>query len=306
MAFFPIQQTLKDTRIGGTFLRYADYIDESETKALLVFCSKFGANLLNNSNVWVSDGTFTMPKGLFVQLYVVHCQAKDGIAYPAIYGMFTDRSAATYHQFFSILKEIADKGPEFVVVDLELAPMSQYNDFWPEAVVEGCEFHVRRAFRENMGAKGILSAYNGDPHLQYVIDLFKALIFAPHDQIPRLFEDVVDPLFGQTLSALENDEPIDEHRIVLPAKYDSTNFPVMLSEYFTYLETYYIGAQNRTGKRRKAAYPPELWSKYNAVLAGRYRTSNSAENWHRQVQSSLNKFGSIWKFLDWLSQVQSL
>ena len=64
--------------------------------------------------------------------------------------------------------------------------MSQYRNYWPEAVVEGCEFHVRRAFRENMAAKGILAAYNADDHIQYIVDLFKALIFAPHDQVSML------------------------------------------------------------------------------------------------------------------------
>ena len=123
-------------------------------------------------------------------------------------------------------------------------------------------------------------------------------------KIERLYDEVVEPIFNTTVTAIENDEEIDEHRIVLPSKYDATNFPVLLSDYFTYLENYYIGAANRSGKRRKPAYSPELWSKYNAVLAGRYRTSNSAENWHRQVQSSLNKMGSVWKFIDWISQVK--
>ena len=118
----------------------------------------------------------------------------------------------------------------------------------------------------------------------------------------RLFDEVVEPLFNKTVTAFEESEPIDDHRIVLPSKYDSTNFPALLSDYLSYLEIFYIGAKNRSGKRRKAAYPPEIWSKFNAVLAGRYRTSNSAENWHRQVQSSLNKLGSIYKFIDWISQ----
>jgi hypothetical protein len=120
--------------------------------------------------------------------------------------------------------------------------------------------------------------------------------------VTRLFDEVVEPLFNKTVTALEESEPIDDHRIVLPSKYDSTNFPALLSDYLSYLEIFYIGAKNRSGKRRKAAYPPEIWSKFNAVLAGRYRTSNSAENWHRQVQSSLNKLGSIYKFIDWISQ----
>ena len=119
-------------------------------------------------------------------MYVVHGQASDGIAYPAMYAMLTDKSTACYDKVFSILKEIADEGPEYIVVDLELAPINQYGKFWPQAVVEGCEFHVRKAFREQMGAKGILAAYNADSQLQYAIDIFKALIFAPHDQVSML------------------------------------------------------------------------------------------------------------------------
>ena len=76
-------------------------------------------------------------------------------------------------------------------------------------------------------------------------------------KIERLYDEVVEPIFNKTVTAIENDEEIDEHRIVLPSKYDATNFPVLLSDYFTYLENYYIGAANRSGKRRKPAYSPE-------------------------------------------------
>jgi hypothetical protein len=62
---------LKETRIGGPFLKFADYLDGSNTRAMLVFVSKFGEKLLNNSNVWVSDGTFTLPKGLFTQVLML-------------------------------------------------------------------------------------------------------------------------------------------------------------------------------------------------------------------------------------------
>ena len=197
-----------------------------------------------------------------------------------MYALLTDKTQASYDKVFSIVKEYADKGPEFVIVDLELAPMNCYRKYWPEAVIEGCEFHVRRAMRENMASKGVLPAYNADYHLQYVIDVFQALMFVPYDQIVNLYETVVDPIVNKTITAMENDEPVDDHHIRLPSKYDNVNFPVQLTDYFTYLENFYIGATNRSGKRRKPAYPPEVWSKYNSVLAGRYRTSNSAENWH--------------------------
>ena len=239
-------------------------------------------------------------------MYVLHAQSPDGKAFPCLYALLTDKTQASYDKVFDILKEYADKGPEFVVVDLELAPMNCYRKYWPEAVVEGCEFHVRRALQEQMATKGVLPAYNADTHLQYVIDLIHALMFVPYDQIVNVYEKVVEPLVNKTITALENGEGIDDHEFHIPSKYDNVHFPVQLTDYFTYLENFYIGAMNRSGKRRKPAYPPDVWSKYNAVLAGRYRTSNSAENWHAQIQSSINKLASIWKFVDWLSQVSML
>ena len=304
--------TLTMDRSGGNFLTFCGFSEGSLSRGLLVFCSDFGRFILNNSKVWVSDGTFTLPQGgLFHQMYVVHGQSADGVPYPAVYCLMMDKSKESYKQMFEVVKGIAPNGPEEVLVDLESAPISLYKHFWPEIVVEACEFHHKRAMTENIKSKGCLTLYNGNRQVHHAIDMYQALSFAPAQEIQTLFDDIIEPMFSKVVSDLseENEASDDEESIAFdPAnKFDNSVRPIQLIEYFTYLENWYIGPRKgRFAKRRTAPYPPAVWSKFNAVLADRYRTSNASENWHSQIQNSINKFANIWEFINWISQEDCL
>ena len=79
----------------------------------------------------------------------------------------------------------------------------------------------------------------------------------------------------------DDEEMVDDPDQVFNNKHDNTKIPIELIKYFEYLEKTYIGEVNpRTGRRQPPTFPHHIWSKYKAVLAGRFRTSNSAEQWH--------------------------
>ena len=309
-------QLLKETRDGKDWLRFAGYADGSDTQGLLIFASDFHLHMLNRSKVWVSDGTFNLPPGIFHQLYVIHgMEAIDGKAYPCVYALLTYKHTNSYRKLFETVKAMCNRGPEVVIVDLETAPINMYRHFWPEAVVEACEFHVKKAMREQMGKKGCLVSFNENPRIQHVVSLFKMLMYAPADEIPVLFDEIVDPQIRKLCKPdylfvedeEEDSEMLDDPDLAFNSKHDNTKVPVELIKYFEYLGKTYIGDINpRTGRRRCPTFPHYVWSKYNAVLAGRFRTSNAAEQWHSAIQASLDKLGSHWKFINWLSQEEML
>ena len=304
--------SLTETRVGGSFLSFAGFADDTTTKGLLVFCSDFGKYMLQNSKVWVSDGTFTLPKGTFHQLYVIHAQSADGVPYPCVYALLCDKSTVSYQKFFEIVKTIAPDGPEEVLIDLESAPINMYKHFWPDIVTEACEFHFKKALRDQLGKKGCLPLYNSNPRVQYAVDSFKALAFCPAEEIPKLFDECLESMFCKVVAELspESEDDEEEENIAFDSanKTCNTGSPLELIQYFKYLEMYYIGSRfgMRGDKRKRPPYPPALWSKYNAVLGGRYRTSNVSKNWNSQIHSSINKLGTIWKFIPWISQEDCL
>ena len=126
-----------------------------------------------------------------------------------------------------------------------------------------------------------------------------------------MFDECIETKFCQIVADQSNnsEDDEDEENIAFDSanKFDNTRCPIQLMEYFKYLETYYIGYRyGRTSKRKSPPYPPSVWSKYNSVLAGRYRTSNVSEQWHAAIQHSINTFGSIRNFIDWISQEDCL
>ena len=279
---------LKTTADNDRFLVYSGYGDEeNEALGFMVFASPFGLDLLKRAQTWFSDGTFTLPKGIFEQLYVIHGLSPDDIAYPAAYCLMADKSAMSYRAVFGQMKKLVPDGPEAVVVDQEQAPINMYTEFYPDTKIEACEFHWRKALRSQLGLKGVLTLYNHDVKIQNVVDMFKALAFVPVSDITKVFDEVLEPLIAKIVS--------DEAK---PC-------PEQLESYFNYLEHTYVGKYGRNGRRSKPRFPVELWGKYEAVLAGRHRTSNSCENWHSAIQDQLDT-RSVYKFLNWLQKEDNL
>ena len=294
-------------------MRFAGYADGSDSQGIIIFASDFHLHALNRSKVWLTDGTFKMPPNIFHQLYVIHAlESVDSKAYPCVYALMCDKHTNSYRKLFEKVKQMCNAGPEIVILDLEQAPMNMIRTFWPDTILEACEFHVKKAMKEQLGKKGCLVAYNSNRRLQFIVNMFRMLMYCPADEIATVYESEVEPLIRQAVSVDssdfvdDDDDEVDEDEIY-HSKHDNTKIPAELIKYFEYLEKYYIGEVNpRTGRRRQPVYPTHIWSKYNAVLAGRFRTSNAAEQWHSAIQASLDKLGSNWKFVSWLSQKEML
>ena len=281
-------EELKVTISDEKFLIYTGYGDEEqESLGFLVFASPFGIDLLNRSKTWLSDGTFTMPSGIFEQMYVVHGLSPDGIPYPAAYFLLADKSAKSYRAGFQQLSKLVRTGPETVIVDLEHAPMKMYMEYWPEATIETCEWHWKRALKLQLGAKGCLTYYNKHTNVQKAVDTFKALAYVPADKIVEVFDIYVEPIIAKIVS--DEDERCPEE----------------MQSYFSYIETTYIGKFNRHGRRSRPLFTPDIWSKFEAAKAGRQRTSNSCENWHSCIQSQVDT-KSIWKFIEFIRKEDNL
>ncbi|MCP3667293.1 MAG: hypothetical protein GY696_33165, partial [Gammaproteobacteria bacterium] len=73
-----------------------------------------------------------------------------------------------------------------------------------------------------------------------------------------------------------------------------------------YIEDTYIGRplRGRQG-RRQPTFPIPVWNVYDRVLAGKARTNNAVEAWHRGVQQAFQcHYPTIWKFIKKLGTEQ--
>ena len=209
-----------------------------------------------------------------------------GVAYPAIYGLLKDKSTQSYAAMFKHVAKLVPDGPEHVVVDLELAPISLYSQFWPETVVEGCMFHFKKALRTQLSNKGCLTFYNRSTALQSSVERFKSLAFVPAAEVQEVYEEVVEPMFSKFTS---DDECPEE-----------------IKSYLLYLEKTYVGLYGQNGRRKNPTYQIKIWNKFQTTLDGCLQTSNASENWHSAIQAGVNKHGSTWTFMAFLKKEDAL
>ncbi|KAF0985849.1 hypothetical protein HZS_7344, partial [Henneguya salminicola] len=71
-------------------------------------------------------------------------------------------------------------------------------------------------------------------------------------------------------------------------------------------EKVYIGRQNRNRTRRRALFPPHMWSLHERTVNGEDRISYYVEAAHRRLQAEfLMDHPNIWKFIDGIRSVQN-
>jgi hypothetical protein len=75
---------------------------------MLVFGSNEAVEVLRRSPLISVDGTFDTAPPPFVQLFILMATLPNGSTCPTVYGLLPDKTAATYTQFFKIVKDLAD------------------------------------------------------------------------------------------------------------------------------------------------------------------------------------------------------
>jgi hypothetical protein len=88
--------------------RYFGPADSDKKKMMIVFGSNEAVEVLRRSPYISVDGTFDTAPPPFVQLFILMATLPNGSTCPTVYGLLPDKTAATYTQFFNIVKGLAD------------------------------------------------------------------------------------------------------------------------------------------------------------------------------------------------------
>eukprot|EP00800_Vazella_pourtalesii_P006517 TRINITY_DN1850_c0_g1_i10.p2 TRINITY_DN1850_c0_g1~~TRINITY_DN1850_c0_g1_i10.p2 ORF type:complete len:113 (-),score=5.79 TRINITY_DN1850_c0_g1_i10:891-1229(-) len=107
--------------------------------------------MLEQSRVWLSDGTFKTAPTLFAQVYVIHGLhgghnlPQDGLL-PCLFMLLSNKTHATYMRMWEQVQLLCSLAhPDEILMDFEKAAMTSFEHTWPTSMVKGCFFHLTQS-----------------------------------------------------------------------------------------------------------------------------------------------------------------
>ena len=139
--------TVKLTADGREFLLHRDWLDEHQTKAMAVFLSDWGAEVLRKSSNWLLDGTFRSTLAPFAQIYIVMALSETtNTGLPCGFSLLPSKEPAAYNKMMTTIQsKVGEVGTklENIVTDVEPALFNTLLECYPDIDYVGCQFHFR-------------------------------------------------------------------------------------------------------------------------------------------------------------------
>ncbi len=226
---------------------------------------------LNMATLWFVDGTFDVAPSIFSQLYTFHC--KVGSSYPpCLYALLPNKDGQTYYSLLhSMVNLMQDPNPSRILLDFEMAAVNNFREVFPNALLQGCYFHLNQCLVRKVQNLGLKRRFDEDMEYKLKVKSMAALSFVPADEVAEIF--------NQLTATFPNDE---------------ATFQLL-----GYFSTNWINGLGNRGPR----FPVALWNQMDATAAGGPRTTNCCEGWHNSLNSHfLCQHPSVWKLFDGLKE----
>lgn len=251
--------------------------DSFDAECILMFGREHNGTWQSEMKEVFMDGAFLLAPPLFNQIFVV-LSRRGGFVFPVLMCLLPNKTGAIYEKLFCMIHDIWPQfNPESICVDFELAIHNAVRTEWPEAELKGCFFHLVQNMKKHLATANLLGRYNTNSEFALHARMLSSVAFLPE-------EDVI-----KSLSELEE---------TLPLELD------LLIGWFT---NTYVGRLRENGVRAQPVFPYSVWGVRDRTLAGRDRTNNFAEAFHRSMQLSFGvAHPVIWKFIDGLKKLQKL
>ncbi|XP_078520302.1 uncharacterized protein LOC144819656 [Lissotriton helveticus] len=273
-----IPPELTVTFTNETFLLHDNNNPE---KRLLIFSTTRNLATLENTEIWMMDGTFKSTPHPFNQIYTIHGNINH-TTIPLVFGLLPDRQSSTYTEFLSVIKtKTLNKSPRKVIIDFEIQMINTICKLYPDTQIQGCFFHFSQAYWRKIQKTSLAEDYMSDSKLQYELKKLTALCFVPPDFVDDFYTAII-----QSDYFIANEEK--------------------LAPLLNYFEGTWIGNLSRSGSRRKPRFPIEWWNCYLTCLEGGAKTNNSIEGWHNSFNKSIGRsHPNFYHFLEILKKEQS-
>ena len=260
LASLVIPENMQKTLDGSNFLIKDSTIGDNR---ILIFTTIANINHLNQSSIWIMDGTFKTVPTIFKQLYTIQGYvggSENSRILPLVYILMSSKSEECYQRLFQDLIDFSeeqgiDLQPQYVLTDFEIAAINAVKTEFPEVQNKGCHFHLAQNVYRKVQSEGLTVQYGTDENFSLLIRHIPALAFFPPDDIPIAFDEL------------------------------KTNMPVEANGIMEWFEEYYVRGRARRASRNRRSlplFPPSLWSVTDNIGNELPRTQNSVEAWHRR------------------------
>lgn len=257
MKFIDIPEQLRIDHQKNQFLMYdSGYEDENR---YVIFSSKFKEKYINQSDIWLIDGTFKSTPSDFYQLVTIHIFIL-GKSFPAFYILLRNKKEISYMNAFSYIKENSRVNPKILITDFEIALFSSVKEQFPNANHYFCLFHYSQAIFRRLSTLGFRNKYKNDSVFSKLIKKIFNLPFLPTYRKTDAFENI-EKLLLET----------GEQNIV---------------DFLEYYKKTFFGIKDKDNNFKKSLFSPVDWSCYERVLSCIPRTSNNVEGWNRSFNKT--------------------
>ena len=224
----------------------------------LIFATPKQLDYLSKAVTWYCDGTFSIVKDPFLQMFSVHVFIRHGTCFkqiPVAFVIMSRRTKEDYEQVFKALLQLLPQvHVKKVVIDFEkavwstLRRMMSRNEF-PNVKIKGCFFHFTQALYRRIGLIGLAAQYKHCLGTRDICRQMMALAFLPKEYVPKQFKRLKERCI---MTGIEN-----------------------LKKFAIYMEKNWINGW----------FTPEDWVRFREFV----RTNNHTEGWHRGLNSRFKK-----------------
>lgn len=108
---------------------------------------------------------------------------------PLVFVLTTNKQKNTYKVIFEKLKKDQPRySPKKVNVDFELAAINAITEVFPNAKVQGCNFHLKQSIVRNLNAIGLKNRYENDIPFAQEVRQMAAVAFLPPDKVSHILD----------------------------------------------------------------------------------------------------------------------
>lgn len=225
----------------------------------LILATPHQLDYLSKAITWYIDGTFSIVREPFVQMFSVHVFVRKGtfrIQIPVAFVIMSRRTKEDYKKVFQSLLEVLPQQPKVkkVVLDFEravwstLRSMMELEEF-PRVQLKGCFFHFTQALYRRIGLIGLANQYKHDKPTRDICRQMMALAFLPKEYVSEAFEHLKERCISSGIANLK--------------------------KFAMYMEKNWI----------EGWFTPKDWVRFLELV----RTNNHTEGWHRGLNQRFKR-----------------
>ncbi|CAB4389744.1 unnamed protein product [Rhizophagus irregularis] len=199
---------MKKTLDGSNFLIKDSTINDNR---ILIFTTIANINQLEQSTLWIMDGTFKTVPTIFKQLYTIHGfvgRNENSWIMPLVYVLMSSKSEECYQALFQDLIDFGNKHdidlhPQFVLTDFEIAAIKTIRTEFSGVQNKGCHFHLSQNIYRKVQEFGLTVLYRTDENFSLLIRHIPALAFLPYNKIPTVFDKLRNIMPEEAIRIME-------------------------------------------------------------------------------------------------------